>query len=633
MRLALTASCLALFAAQAPAQRSNLKRVLPPQTIAFFALPDLDTSIQELMDMPLMRMWRQQELQQFLAPGLAELSKQWDKGLQQAKSMHEQGALPFPPEDLLQLRLYGATFALTGFKMNVQGGQPVPDIGVLVHLDFGPSAPIWKKVLGFLLERLEAEAGDDLIKASMEAGSTEVTTWTAKDVPVGFGLAWVGDGIVLGTRTAEIGASLSALGGEKDILTGTASYKSVAANVANPKAEAEMFLNMEALYATVFDVLATAKENAPDFPPELDLEGLDRALTAFGIKSIKAMGVTSTYEGNKAVSKSYVLCPAPERKGLLADGSSDLDLSCLSWVPKKATACHASTLNVTALWDAVVSAIKAYDDNLAEGVLAQLEQTEQQIGFSVREDLCGAFGNQMVSWSLPIQGIPGMGGGSLINGMFLVQMKDKDRLLKCLKAIRDVSGGSVEFDSNTRDDLTTYYLKLNVDLPGNLPINPLDLMQPVFGFQSGYMVLGFSRSDVRKTINAMTAQTPEADTIRGNKQFAAMLADLSPERLTAVSFDDNGASFDNLYELAYGFSYMVPEDFPLDVQKLPDEGHFLSQHLFPSTGKSYTDGTGFLSTSTGPFGPEVAAILIGVGASAGISFATLMPRRAAIRRR
>ena len=111
-----------------------------------------------------------------------------------------------------------------------------------------------------------------------------------------------------------------------------------------------------------------------------------------------------------------------------------------------------------------------------------------------------------------------------------------------------------------------------------------------------------------------------------------MLAQLKPDRLTSVSFSDNRASFDNVYELAYSFSYMVPEDFPLDVQKLPDEGMFLSQHLFPSTSYSYTDGNGFLSTSTGPFGPELVALALAIGVGAGVGGAWVS-RREMVRRR
>ena len=626
LRLALlTAGCVSGLLSGTTAQRSSLKHALPASSIAFFSLPDLDKSVQELLDMPLLRMWRQQEFQGFLAPALVELDKRWKQALEQAKEMHAQGALPFSPEDLLQLRLYGVTAGFTHFRL-IGDQDPLPDIGLMVHLDFGPSAPLWKKVLDFGMQQMEGRAGEMLTRSESEASGFRLTTWQVPDFPIGLSVAWVGDGIVVGTVQKDVTAALAALANKGKLLTEAAGYKAVAANTETPGAEIEFFVNTERAYRTLFDVLEFAEANAPDFPPELNVKGLDRAFDALGLKAIKAVGATSTYQGDRAVTKSYTLCPAPERKGLMADGTKNLDLSCLRWVPKDATACSASSLNVTAVWDSLVNAFKAYDENLAKDGLAHLAEIEKQVSFTIRDDLCGAFGDQMLSWSVPMKGIPGIGGGSLISGLYLVQMKDKDRLLKCLEGLKQISQGQMEFGSNTRDELTTYFIKLNVELPGNWPINPLDMIQPVFGFQGDYMVLGFARPDVRKTMTAMTTDKPEADTILGNKEFASMLSKLQADRLTSVSFTDNRASFDNIYGLAYGFSTMLPEDLPLDVSQLPDEGGFLSQHLCPSVSHSHSDGTGFSSVQIGPFGPELGLVIGAVAGGAGASAAWLMPR-------
>lgn len=627
---------MAGLVATTTAQRSDLKHALPADTIAFFSLPDLDSSVQQLLDMPLLRMWGQKELQEFLAPALAELNKQWQQGLQQAEALQEQGGLPFAPQDLLQLRLYGMTAALTHLTLPT-AADPEPDLGVLLHCDFGPSAPLWKKVIEFALQQLEAEIGAELVKSESEAAGVKVMTWqpagpaaAGEATPrkgLGLNLAWVGDGILVGTTTDLVRTTLDALASKSKVLTESPKYKAVGANIDVAGAEIELFCNVQRGYETLFDVLEFVAANVPDFPPEISVAGLDRALDALGMKAIKAAGASSIYQKNKAISKSYVLCPAPERKGFVADGTKDLDLSVLKWVPRKATSCSAGTMNLTAVWDSLIGAVKAYDPDVAEQGLAQLAEVEKQLGFTIRDDLFGAFGDQVLQWSMPMQGIPGMGGGTLINALFLVHMKDQDRLLKCLKGLSQLAKGHFEFDSNTRDDITTYYIKLNVDLSDVLPVSvPLDMVQPVFGFQGDYMVLGFSRADVRKTIKAMAAEKPESETIRANKEFAAMLSEVATERLTAVSFSDNRASFDNIYGLAYGLTPFVPEDFPLDMQKLPDEGAFLSQHLFPSVSHSHTDGNGFATMNVGPFGPELGILILGLALTAGAGFAITQQR-------
>ncbi|HLU40070.1 MAG TPA: hypothetical protein VK081_11855, partial [Planctomycetota bacterium] len=464
------------------------------------------------------------------------------------------------------------------------------------------------------------------------------TTWQPEGVPISLNLAWLGDGIVFSTSQRVVQNVLTALAEKKEVLTAAKEYRAVAANVGDPDAEVEAFLNIERGMNTLFGVLDKIAQNEADFPEEIDLQGIRRAVDALGLSAVKAFGGTSTYKGNAAVSKSYILCPAPERRGLVADGSKNLDLDCLKWVPKKAVTCSATTLNLTAVWDALVDAVRAYDEQAAEGLLAHLGGVEKQMGFSIRDDLCGAFGSQMVTWSLPMQGMPGLGGGSLYNGMILVQMRDHERLLKVLESLKQVAGAMLDFGSNTRDDLTTYYVKLRgdafADAFAGMPFNPGDLLEmltPVFAFQNGYMVLGFSRSDVRRTVRAMTEGLGENEDIRANKAFADVLKSLDAERLVSLSFSDNRTSFESFYEMAYGFTAMVPDTVPLDMASLPDDGSFLGQHLFPSISYSYSDGNGFSSTQHGPFGPEMGLVIgaaIGAGAAAGVATAQEMrPRR------
>lgn len=621
--LLLAASALAL-ALPAHAQRTSIKSSLPASSIAFFTFPDLDKSVQELMDMPLMRMWGQKEIQGFLAPALKELGAQWEQGLASANAAHEQGMLPFPPADLMRLRVYGATGALTGLKVAMnEDNRPRPEVGVLLHLDFGTSAPIWKNLVAFGTQQLEAEAGGMLTKSESTAGNATVTSWLPPDGPMGLHLAWLGDSIVIGTLLRDVSAAVQAVQGG-GTLVASAAYKTVASNLDLTDNEFELFVSVQNAYQAVFGVLEFAQDNAPGFPAELDVAKLDTALDAFGLKSIKALGLTSSYHGNKCVTKSYVLAPAPERKGIVAGGAYDLDIGLLQHVPKKATSCAASTFDMNAIWDALVGAARAYDPDMTEMALGQLKSIEEKIGFTIHDDLFGSFGHQYASWGMPIQGIPGLSGGQLLSGVYLINIRDQERLLKSLRALTKMSDGMVELGDNTRNEMTTYFLQINAPAPANLPINPFDMITPVFAFEKDYMVLGFSKSDVRRTIERMRKPDPD-DSINGNPAFAKMLADLKKDRLTSVSFSDLRASFDSLYQTVYGFSYLIPDEVPVDAKELPDEGKFLSQHLFPSIGYSHTDGNGFSSTMVSPFGPEVVAIVVtAVAIGAGVATFTGM---------
>src|SRR5688500_7818584 len=101
---ALSFGLLTLLAPRAPAQKSDLKKALPPSTMLFVSMPDLDSSIQEMMTMPLVKMWHEEEVQAFFAEGLKWARGEWDKNLAQARKAHQQGMLPFNPDELLKLR-------------------------------------------------------------------------------------------------------------------------------------------------------------------------------------------------------------------------------------------------------------------------------------------------------------------------------------------------------------------------------------------------------------------------------------------------------------------------------------------------------------------------------------------------
>lgn len=79
-----------------------------------------------------------------------------------------------------------------------------------------------------------------------------------------------------------------------------------------------------------------ARDSAPNFPPELDVDGVERAIVALGLRSFDAIGATWHYRSDRAVSDSFVSMPADARTGLTAGVSKPLDLSFLKRVPKDA---------------------------------------------------------------------------------------------------------------------------------------------------------------------------------------------------------------------------------------------------------------------------------------------------------
>src|SRR5690606_20320246 len=111
---------------------------------------------------------------------------------------------------------------------------------------------------------------------------------------------------------------------------------------------------------------------------------------------------------------------------------------------------------------------------------------------------------------------------------------------------------------------------------------------------------------------------PSGD-IRSNEEFAPYLEQMPEGGLSSLSFTDWKAQFESLYQLATSVLAFVPigDEIPFDLSLLPDSST-LTQHLFGAVAWSTWDETGFRTTSIGPFGPEVVALvggLAGAGAA------------------
>jgi hypothetical protein len=151
-------------------------------------------------------------------------------------------------------------------------------------------------------------------------------------------------------------------------------------------------------------------------------------------------------------------------------------------------------------------------------------------------------------------------------------------------------------------------------------MNPFDIINPTFAFKDGYLVAGFSASDIRRVFERMerTDDDPKND-IRGNKEYARY-ADAVTGEVQSLGFTDWKAQFESYYQILTSVLAFVPmnEDVPIDMSLLPDVAT-LTQHLYGSLSYSKEDGGGFASTTISPFGPEVAVLAAaGVIAGAGV---------------
>ena len=161
----------------------------------------------------------------------------------------------------------------------------------------------------------------------------------------------------------------------------------------------------------------------------------------------------------------------------------------------------------------LIKGMQAYDPNMSEMMLAQLGQMETQLGFSIRKDLLGSIGDHYITWSMP------MGTISAAPEMaVLVKVNSEEKLVGALKTIAAMSDGALEIEEATKRGLKSYQVVINtdsMDMDGMM-MNPFDMFQPTFAFKDGYMVMGFSASDVKRVFKRMDREDNPKGDIRSN---------------------------------------------------------------------------------------------------------------------
>ncbi len=607
---------ISLFASPLVAQVDRLRDALPADTVLYVSTPDLRSSLREMQALPLLRMWRETEVQDFLAGLLKKAGQARDEVLAQARGAHERGELPVNPDELMKMRLDGAALALTGIKLLAGGKDVEPQLGLVLCLDCGDSASIWRNVVTAGLDWLQQQAGEAVRRETTAVGDTELLS-LIPDAPIALNVAFVGNSVILGTLREEMKHILERMQSGDASLTSSPTFANTFARLDRKGAELEVFFQPGPLLDFGMDALRLASEHEADFPSALDVDGIGRVIDALGLRSIQAIGATSAYEigpsgeAGRSVSKVFALSPASKRKGLFASGNNTLDRSFLKWVPKDVASFTASTFDMVALYDGLVDALKAYNEELAAEWMGKLSTYEQQFGVSIKDDLFGAIGDEVIMWSMPVAAI-----GSPPEMTVLLKVRDQERLLKALQKIAELSHGAFGIDQTERRGMVVHQVHINIDpTGGRMAMNPFDMISPTFAFKNGYLVAGFSTGDVRRAFKRMEREDDPSGDIRSNPELKQHLEQL-PERVSAMSFSDWKANFEGMYQVITGLAAFIPvdEDVPVDLSLLP-EAATLTKHLFCSFSWTTSDEHGWQSTAIGPWGPEtVVPLVMGVAA-------------------
>ncbi|MGK0153718.1 MAG: hypothetical protein ACI9SE_000666 [Neolewinella sp.] len=618
MKLISTCSLTAIALMAAPLTAQGLLPYLPKTTIMAVSAPDLSMSLAEFQQMPLAKMWAEDEVQTFFADVMEMAQEQMDEQLEQAREMHEAGQLPIDPDELMKLRITGGTFAITEMGITQTEAGTRPKFGIVMHMDFGQSAPTWNMLLQMGMGMLAQQAGDDMQRTESKIGDITMITFSppeAASLEMSLNIAMVPNGILIGTLTDDVKAIVTNMVNKTPALSTAPGFAAATKNLDTSGAEVQMFMAPDPMMDFAMTALRIAVEEEEDLAM-VDMDGVERAMQAMGLSNIGTMAASSSYQDGKALTKNYHATP-----GNSTAATTTVDTKFLKWVPKDAVSFSAGAIDVGDIYDMVLKGLTAYNPELAKQALGQLSQIEGQLGFTIRGDMFGSIGDHYVSWSMPMGTI-----SSAPEVAILLKVNNEEKLVNALKNLTALTQGMVEIEEGTKRGVKSYAVQINWDSSENMGINIFDMFQPTFAFKDGYMVLGFSASDVKRVFKRMDREDNPKGDIRSNKEFMAVAATIPPG-VTSLSFKDWKADFESMYQLATGVLAFVPmpEEVPIDMSLLPDS-ETLTRHLFASISYTKTDANGTESVSVSPFGPETL-LMVGAMIGAGAGFAAAMGQR------
>lgn len=618
MKLISTCSLTAIALMAAPASAQGLLPYLPKKTMMAVSAPDLAMSLAEFQQMPMAKMWAEDEVQTFFADVMEMAQEQIGEQLDQAREMHKAGQLPIDPDELLKLRINGGTFAITELGMSEGDWGPQPNFGIVAHLDFGQSAPTWNRLIQMGLGILAAEAGDEMVRSESTIGNVKMITMAPPEeagIEMSLNVAMVPNGILIGTLTEDIKAIVTNMTNKTPALSTSNGFAAATKNMDVSGAEMQFFMAPDPMVDFAMSALRMAVEMEDDLAM-VDMDGVERAVKAMGLRNIGTMAAASSYIDGKSVTKSYHAHP---NQGTTA--ATTVDTKFLKWVPKDAVSFGAGAINVGDIYDTILKGLTAYDPELAKQMLSQLAQIEGQLGFTIRGDLFGSIGDHYITWSMPMGTI-----SSAPEVAMLLKVNNEEKLVSALKNLSALSQGMVEIEEGTKRGVKSYAVQVNIDSSEGMGINIFDMFQPTFAFKDGYMVLGFSASDVKRVFKRMDREDNPKGDIRSNKEFMAVAGSI-PQGVSSLSFTDWKADFESMYQLATGVLAFIPmpEDVPIDMSLLPDS-ETLTRHLFASVSYTKTDANGTETVDVSPFGPETM-LMVGALVGAGAGFAAAMGSR------
>ncbi len=398
---ALSLFTLALSSGAAPVRGGfALQDHLPKTTLLFLEIPDSGGFRTAFEKGRLYEVVKNDEVQQFIRPAWKALVQQFESF---AKEFEQ--AVGIPWDQAWELAKGQTALSLVSIEKE--------EVDLVLSLDGSGNRATLLKAVQFLRARYEKRSGKKA--ESWKIGEAEVLTGEISE-KFAVHVAVFGDVLVATTRKAtmeSIGSNLKT--GAAEPLSKSPLFQKARSRAELPRDGAGILA-----YANVPGILDVIARHEGK-PEEKLFEGL-------GLRSLTYVAGAVVPEGDR-VRESFHIGVSGERKGLAKLFSLKGAAPDFTNAPAGALEFASLSVDLADLWDTAIGVFEVLDEYERQGIVEGIRRFEREAGISIKDDLIPALGPRMYgSMTFPPEGL-------IPDGVTVYEIKDQERLDKCLRAI------------------------------------------------------------------------------------------------------------------------------------------------------------------------------------------------------
>ncbi len=375
------------------------------------------------------------------------------------------------------------------------------------------------------------------------------------------------------------------------------------------------------VYTDVYRILDIAESLMGE-----DSEEFNNVLEGLGLGQISDYSYAFSFEGRAVVDRIWMHTPEGATRGMVGITRSSSDpLASMQMAPEESFAFSACRMDAAQYARSLRQYAGAVDPRTTDEVEGFLKMLNEQLGFSVVDDLLPSLGDEWAMWmgKAPF--------GSLIPEIIIsVGVKDEAKLKSCIAAAQKAHQDQSLVRSFKFMDRDLYYCDTGkIFSPGRFGFG----MKPCWTIDGGNLILGLAPQVLK---NYLTSQKSQRRTIADNREVREALAHLKQFNNNVANagfgYVDLASAVNLLFNTAAPLlqSVNIPEDelmgMGIDLNLLPS-GDVIRQHMFGFTVATSSEKTGMTVEMHSPFG--YTGMILGIAVPVAVGVARVESQRSA----